>query len=322
MPKIYKRGEFWHADFAREGRRVRISLKTNDKREAHRRLKDLLKNPTLPDKKPIQKDIPLKKLLEDYLVFARTEKAERVVREEGYVLTKFIKFLPVTTIRQIEISHIKDYKVAISDRKPNTIRNHLKGIRSFLNYARMMGFRADNPARSINLPKQPKQEPKYLTVGQVRVLIKALPGRARDIVYFFAKTGLRLSEGLGLTWGDVKHRHIIVRQTKNPNQSFRIVPVDEKVWAILNKLPKKREQVFTITRQQLRDDFEKARKKTGLEWVTIHTLRHTYASHLVMNGVGIRTVQELLGHTQIETTMIYAHLSMEHLEGAVKKLPY
>jgi len=322
VARIYKRGEFWHVDYFHQGRRTRTSLKTTDKREARRRLKDLLKSPDVPRETPTRKDIPLTALLQEYLVFARAEKRPNVAMNEGYTLKEFLASIPCRTAQQITISHIRNYKVAISGKKPNTIRNRLTAVKVFLKYAKTMGFLSQNPADGIKLPKIPKQAPKYLNVKQLRTLLNALPKRARSIVYFFAKTGLRLSEGLNLRWEDIKGRHIVVRQTKDPGREFRIVPIDDKLKPILDKLPKGREHVFDITHSQLKEDFYKGRKKTGIEWATIHTLRHTFASNLVMNGVGIRTVQELLGHTQIETTMIYAHLSMEHLEGAIKKLPY
>jgi site-specific recombinase XerD len=63
-------------------------------------------------------------------------------------------------------------------------------------------------------------------------------------------------------------------------------------------------------------------EKAGLEGVGVHTLRHTFASHLVMAGVDLATVQKLLGHSSITTTMIYAHLAPDHLRAAVEKLSF
>ncbi len=74
--------------------------------------------------------------------------------------------------------------------------------------------------------------------------------------------------------------------------------------------------------ESIRKSFVRACKKANLENVTIHTLRHTFASHLVMSGVDLKSVQQLLGHSTITTTMIYAHLTPEHLAGTVEKLPW
>jgi len=68
--------------------------------------------------------------------------------------------------------------------------------------------------------------------------------------------------------------------------------------------------------------FDRARVKAGLKEVTIHTLRHTYASHLANKGIPLLTIRDLLGHTDIKTTTIYSHLGREHLQEAVKQIDY
>ena len=77
-----------------------------------------------------------------------------------------------------------------------------------------------------------------------------------------------------------------------------------------------------INKNHLREDLVKICMKIGIEPANIHTFRHTFASHLVMNGVDLPTVQKLMGHSNITTTMIYAHLAPEHLKGAVDKLEF
>ena len=70
----------------------------------------------------------------------------------------------------------------------------------------------------------------------------------------------------------------------------------------------------------IRSSLELAAKKSGIPRFTLHDLRHTFASHLVMEGVDLPTVQKLMGHANISTTMIYAHLAPDHLKGAIKRL--
>lgn len=68
--------------------------------------------------------------------------------------------------------------------------------------------------------------------------------------------------------------------------------------------------------------FNRAKEKAGLKDITIHTLRHTYASHLANKGIPLLTIKDLLGHSDIKTTTIYSHLSNEHLQNAVKQIDY
>ena len=74
--------------------------------------------------------------------------------------------------------------------------------------------------------------------------------------------------------------------------------------------------------QSFHKSFNRAKEKAGLKDITIHTLRHTYASHLANKGIPLLTIRDLLGHTDIKTTTIYAHLSNEHLQEAVKQIDY
>jgi site-specific recombinase XerD len=79
----------------------------------------------------------------------------------------------------------------------------------------------------------------------------------------------------------------------------------------------------TIRENNLFRELQRTAKKAKIKkHVTVHMLRHTYASHLVMNGVDLRTVQELLGHSSIKTTQRYAHLAPDHLQDAIKKISF
>jgi site-specific recombinase XerD len=94
---------------------------------------------------------------------------------------------------------------------------------------------------------------------------------------------------------------------------------------ILEKLPKKSKELVFATRNGTRlahydRTFKRCATRAGIEGASIHTLRHTAASHLVMAGVDLATVARILGHRDITTTMVYAHLASDHLQGAIKRL--
>ena len=117
-----------------------------------------------------------------------------------------------------------------------------------------------------------------------------------------------------------------------PKTSERDVPLNDDMIDLLSniKSPNARKKGFIFPgkngetlKRKLRKDLVKIAKKAGIEDFTrIHDLRHTFASHLVMSGVDLPTIQKLLGHSDIQTTMIYSHLAPDHLVGAVNKLSF
>ena len=151
-------------------------------------------------------------------------------------------------------------------------------------------------------------------------------------------TGMRKSELFNLKWSDIDFdQHTVTVQakenwhTKNyKSRSIQLTPALEEVLCEHRKLHLElgvqSEYVFTYRGKQLKDNVKVSLKRVlseaGLNDVTLHTLRHTFASQLVMAGVSLMDVKELLGHQNFETTLRYAHLAKDHVRKQVFKLPY
>ena len=133
---------------------------------------------------------------------------------------------------------------------------------------------------------------------------------------------------MNLTWGDVNlnNRMITIRNSKN-NES-RIIPINEATYKTLVSLGQQmdRQYVFAHTNgkpyRDIKDGFRAAVNRARLSDIRFHDLRHTFASHLVMNGIPILEVQKLLGHKTLSMTMRYSHLSNKNLREAVDKLKF
>jgi integrase len=188
----------------------------------------------------------------------------------------------------------------------------------------------------MKIPEKPKR---FLSQTEIQRLTEA----ARDshiypLIMTALHTGMRKSELFNLKWSDIDFIHCTVTvqakddwHTKNyKSRTLQLTPVLYEVLREHRKLHLelgvKSEYVFTYNGQKLRSNIKrsltKVMKRAHLEGVTSHTLRHTFASQLVMAGVSLREVQELMGHQSFETTLQHAHLSEDHVKRQVLKLPF
>lgn len=144
-------------------------------------------------------------------------------------------------------------------------------------------------------------------------------------------TGMRRSELFNLEWSDIdfRNRAITVNNKEDwhtKNYEPRTIPMNDFLYGILIKLPHHISSSYVFFKpdgSRFRDigaRFKRVLKRAGLPDIRFHDLRHTFASHLVMAGVDLPTVQKLLGHRDIKTTMRYAHLASDHLRSAVERL--
>lgn len=168
----------------------------------------------------------------------------------------------------------------------------------------------------------------FLTMEEVKLLEKSdYHAHIKNPFLFSCFCGLRKSDIKNLTWGNVIYDgdnvtlNITVQKTKN----FLVVPLCKKALKYFPQKPKKinpNEKVFTLTSgENINNHLKKWMNKVGItKWVTMHTARHTFATMLLTQDVPVKVIQELLGHSEIETTMIYAKLVDNKKNDAVNKL--
>ena len=149
----------------------------------------------------------------------------------------------------------------------------------------------------------------------------------QDLVVFAINTGLRLGEIVSLKWEEVDLENGILKLLVRKNRRMLEVPLNDKALSVVRGWYGIRKCEFVFynpeTGKQWRDlwlGLKKACRKAGLEGVTWHTFRHTFASRLNGNGTDLVTVKELLGHSDIKTTMRYAHTNREAKTIAVRRL--
>ena len=143
-------------------------------------------------------------------------------------------------------------------------------------------------------------------------------------------TGLRKSELFRLEWSDIDFEREVLTITakgEEHTKSYRNreIPMTDQLTKCLKSIPRISNWVFCKEDGErysgwIITSLENTAKKAGIKRFTFHSLRHTFGSHLVMDGVDLPTVQKLMGHAEISTTMIYAHLAPDHLRKAIYRL--
>jgi integrase/recombinase XerC len=224
----------------------------------------------------------------------------------------------------------------------SSISRRLASVRSFMKFGQREGWAKANPGKALRNPRKSRKLPHFLTTDEIGKLLSAPKGdaaasvRDRAILETAYSAGLRVSELVGLNDGDLDFAAGIVR-IRGKGKKERLSPIGSyaaralKKWLDVRKLSDREKKgreapVFTnkfgtrLTTRSVARMLEKYLKETGLDQRTSpHTLRHSFATHLLDRGADIRSVQELLGHKSLVTTQIYTHVSTANLRAAYEK---
>ncbi len=222
--------------------------------------------------------------------------------------------------------------------KPTSLARYIASLRAFYRFLLSEEIIIKDPAAFLQSPRKPERLPRYLTVDEVARLITGVRGmeykavRLRAMLELMYAAGLRVGELTGMTLDQLDLSVGYVRVLGKGGKE-RIVPIGERaklsVQGYLDRrpqVPASIKSVFISNKKGPMSSVQFWRLIRGAaiqvgitKAVTPHTLRHSFASHLVQNGADLRAVQEMLGHASIATTQIYAHLERSHLQEAHKK---
>jgi len=337
VASIYKRGRVWYVSYYVNGKRVRKRVGTSKKLAEIARKEievkiakgelgwEEVKDPTFCDFK------------NGYLAYLKANTRPTTYTRYKEAIEHFLEFLKRNgkiswKLSQISFQFIERYKQErINKVKPLTVNLELKVLKAFYNFAIKCSCAKENPVNKVPFYREPEKKPRFLSQKEINRLL-ANSNDLFPILYTFLKTGLRKSELVNLRWEDIDFERLCIKVESNENWSTktgnsREIPIDKNLLSVLKKLPRTSEYVFVNTngrkyQHHLTERVKRLGKRIGLPNLTLHTLRHTFISHLVMSGVDLVTVKELAGHADIKTTMRYAHLAPEHLRKSIEKLPY
>lgn len=198
--------------------------------------------------------------------------------------------------------------------KPSTINRRLMMLKAVCKRMWKLKRIGENISGRIDTLREPPGKTIFLTRQEVRALATQMDSETTSAtIWLLAYTGLRISEFIALTRSDLRSGTLYVAMSKTGKP--RSVPVPPVARTYLKAIPS------AMTYWAIRKEFNAARRKAGLQaGVTLHTLRHTYASWFLQQGGDLYTLSKLMGHSTIYTTARYGHLATDHLKKAVEGL--
>tara|TARA_B100000575_G_scaffold175844_1_gene140970 strand:- start:3111 stop:4007 length:897 start_codon:yes stop_codon:yes gene_type:complete len=286
--------------------------------------------------------------LKDFKNYLKLERGLSLNSIESYEydLNSFINFLIKNNINDTPLSckteTIKNYLYkSFSEKKSRSQARSISSIKSFFNYLIFEGLIKNSPVTNIDSPKLEKKLPEVLTEKEIKELInsidtdKGFGQRNKTIVEILYGTGIRVSELINLKLSNIFFNENLIKII-GKGRKERFVPLGNialneiKSYLIYrNKLNINSDYLDVLflnrygrklTRSMIFKIIKDASISINLnKKISPHTLRHSFATHLIKNGADLRTIQLILGHESITTTEIYTHLDTYHLEEVLKK---
>lgn len=278
----------------------------------------------------------------DYLHYLKVERglSENTINSYGIDLKLFLEYLrenEIPSFKQVNKEVIVNYMQSEknNNKANSSILRSVSSLRKFFQYLAQEKIIEKDPMLLIDTPKKKQHLPQVLTKEEVEKLLRSpntgqvLGLRDRAMLELMYATGLRISEIINLKLEDL-HLTMGTLQTLGKGHKERIVPVGDEAIKWVNRYleearPKLLKQKCSnylflnfhgnnLTRQGVWKNLKAEVRKAGIQKnITPHTLRHSFATHILENGADLRIVQELLGHADISTTQIYTHLSNKQL---------
>lgn len=277
----------------------------------------------------------MKRYIEHFINSLKAESNISIHTERAYIrdLEEFVSFIDKNP-EEIGNLDIRAFLASLYQRglKKTSISRKLAAIRSFFKYLHREGIVGKNPAKLVSSPRLPKILPRFLSIDDVFSLMDVPQGetfratRDKAILELLYSSGLRVSELVSLDMADLDIKESLIR-VKGKGKKERIVPVGSKAMdAIKNYLPeritKKRRSSSIFLNNRGGRLTERSIRRILLIYSRIlnlkgnlspHTLRHTFATHMLHGGADLRSIQELLGHSSLSTTQKYTHVDITHL---------
>jgi len=325
---IYQRREagVWYADYYADGKRVQESTGTANRREAEKflslRISEVQRGVYV---KPVR--VPLSELWERYLAYARMHKRSWKRDEQMYGnLQSFLGTPNLDSITPLRVEEFQQQRAR--EVSPATVNRETALLKHMFNMAERWGMHhGANPVRLVKFLPENNLQYRTLSEDDERRLLEASPPYLRDLILFALNIGLRTNEIFNLKWEEVDIEEKRLKMIVKKNRKMLSLPLNDSACAVIVARNAVRHGPYVFYNPMTGDRFKSVRgaldaaiNRTGLKKVTWHMFRHSFASRLTRCGVDIVTVKDLLGHSNISTTLRYAHSNDDAKRRAVERL--
>ena len=270
----------------------------------------------------------------EYLEYLELEKglSQNTIDAYRRDLEDFADVLSVEDLQEVDRAMISSYVRKLREKKlaPTSVIRKVASLRGFFKWANAVNIIKKNPASTLEQPKVPQKLPKVITISEIEEMLRAnINPLQHVIIELLYSCGLRVSELVNLKVTDIDLFSKYVRCFGKGSKE-RIIPIGDKAKEAVKSYLEQRalylkkynldtkkllvsERGRLLTRQDVYS-FIHAQGKLIHKNISPHTLRHSFATHLLENGADLRVVQELLGHSDVSTTQLYTHISKKRLK--------
>lgn len=264
--------------------------------------------------------------MNEFLNYLKDERnySDKTILNYKMDLENFYNYINKKKTKKIDFDFLQEYIENLSQKKYSTksIQRHISSLKSYFKFLYNKNYINVNPAELLCLPKNEIKLPNYLTIIDLEKIYELdLSLRDKLIVEILYSTGIRLSELVNIKISDINFYDKTIKVLGKGNKERYVlfgsvcskllkeyINNENRVYLLLNKNGNK------LSERGVEYIIEKIFKSVNVHAkLTPHTLRHTFATHMLDNGCDLVTVQKLLGHSDLSTTSIYTHISNEHL---------
>ncbi len=329
MRGLYRRGRFYWMGYSVNGRMVYESTKKTTIRDAEIVLADRkreVRDGTILDINKV-KNYKFIELAQEYSAWTKQQKG---YKSKKTFIRHLVEEFGNLSVGEISTLIVEKWQTKLLEiRKPSTTNRTLACLKHMMTKAvdwKMAGEETLKQVRKVKFQKENNRKLRFLNIDECQRLIDCCSTHLKPIVITALNSGMRRGEILGLMWEQIDLRCGYISLDDTKSGEGRQIPMNQTLIDMFREMPRGFESKYVFTNRNgdpltdIKHSFNTALRKAEIHNATFHTLRHTCASHLVMNGVDLASVKELLGHKSLSMTMRYSHLAPGHTKKAVNIL--